>query len=56
MKIASNTAPTNATVLGSLDFVRYYPGKPVPENKTSLDLLEQEIVSGNGITLAICKS
>jgi len=36
-------------------------GKPAPEKqnhsgKTNLDLLEQEIVSGSGISLAICKS
>jgi len=38
----------------SLDFVGDYPGKPV--SKTNLDLLEQEIVSGSGISWAICKS
>jgi len=37
-----------------LDFVRDYPGEPVPERynhegKTNLDLLEQEIVSGSGV-------
>jgi len=36
-------------------------GKPAPEKqnhsgKTNLDLLEQEIVSGSGISWAICKS
>ena len=36
-------------------------GKPAPEmqdhsGKTNLDLLEQEIVSGSGISWAICKS
>jgi len=44
-----------------LDFVRDYPGEPVPERKnkegkTNLDLLEQETVSGSGICWAICKS
>jgi len=44
-----------------LDFVRDYPGELTPErknqeNKTNLDLLEQEIVSGSGISWAICKS
>jgi len=44
-----------------LDFVQDYPGEPTPERyyqegKTSLDLLEQEIVSGSGISWAICKS
>jgi len=41
--------------------VRDKPSEPVPERqnqegKTNLDLLEQEIVSGNGISWAICKS
>ena len=41
-----------------LDFVRDYPGEPAPERKnlegkTNLDLLEQEIVSGNGIRRAV---
>jgi len=44
-----------------LDFVWDYPGEPVSENynqegKTNLDLLEQKIVSGSGISWAICKS
>ena len=41
-----------------LDFVRDYPCEPAPdqEGKTNLDLLEQEIVSGNGISWAICRS
>ena len=43
-----------------LDFVRHYLGEPAPERqhqkvKTNLDLLEQEIVSGSGISWAICK-
>jgi len=41
---------------GYLDFVRNYPGKPIPQGKANLDLLEQEIVSGSGISWAICKS
>jgi len=37
------------------------PGKPAPEKqnhhgKTNLDLLQQEIVTGSGISWAICKS
>ena len=32
------------------------PGEPVPESKTNLGLLEQETVSGSGISWAICKS
>jgi len=44
-----------------LDFVRDYPGDATPERyhqegKTNLDLLEQEIASGSGISWAICKS
>jgi len=40
-----------------LDFVWDYPGEPTPERyhqegKTNLDLLEQEIVSGSGISWA----
>jgi len=43
------------------DCVRDYPGEPVPErynqeSKTNLDLLEQETMSGSGISWAICKS
>jgi len=34
---------------------RYQKGKN-QEGKTNLDLLEQEIVSGSGISWAICKS
>jgi len=43
---------------GSLDFVQDYPGEPVPEGKTktNVDFLEQETVSGSGISWAICKS
>jgi len=42
-------------------FFQDSPGKLAPEKqnhsgKTSLDLLEQEIVSGGGISWAICKS
>jgi len=33
-----------------------YPGELVPEGKTNLDFLEQETVSGIGISWAICKS
>jgi len=59
-----STTTTTTTVLpppGGLDFVRDYPGEPVPERqnqegKTNLDLVEQEIVSGSGISWAICKS
>jgi len=44
--------------------VAFFPGQPgklAPEKqnhsvKTSLNLLEQEIVSGSGISWAICKS
>jgi len=44
-----------------LDFVQDYPGEPAPERqnqegKTNLDLLQQEIVSGSGISWVICKS
>ena len=44
-----------------LDFVRDYPGELAPERsnvegKTNVDLLEQEIVSGSGISWAIYKS
>ena len=42
-------------------FFQDNPGKPAPEKqnhsgKTNLDLLEQEIVSGSGISWVICKS
>jgi len=39
-----------------LDSVRDYPDDWHQNGKTNLDLLEQEIVSGSGISLAICKS
>jgi len=43
---------------GCLNFVRDYPGEPVPERqnqeaKTNLDQLEQETVSGSGISWAM---
>jgi len=45
---------------GLLNFVQDYPGKLAPERnqegKTNLDLLKQEIVSGNVISWGICKS
>jgi len=42
---------------GPVDFVQDYPGEPVPERgKTNVALLEQKIVSGSGISWAICKS
>jgi len=42
-------------------FLQDNPGKSAPEKqnhcgKTNLDLLEQEIASGSGISWAICKS
>jgi len=37
-------------------FVWDYPCEAVAERETNLDLLEQEIVSGRGISWAICKS
>ena len=50
------TTTTTATVLRPpwlcLGLLRW----AVPEGKTNLDLVEQEIVSGNGISWAICKS
>jgi len=39
-----------------LDFVRDYPGEPVLESKTNLDLIGQNIVSGSGICWAICNA
>jgi len=42
------TAPW--TLSGTTQVNRYHKGK------TNLDLMEQEIVSGNGISWAICKS
>jgi len=44
----------------SMDFVWVFPGKKgktrIKEGKISLDLLEQDIVSGSSITWDICKS
>jgi len=39
-----------------LDFVRDVQVSWHQKGKTNLDLLEQEIVSGSGISWAICKS
>jgi len=39
-----------------LDFVPDYPGSWHQKGKTNLDLLEQETVSGSGISWTICKS
>ena len=46
---------------GPVKFCPDYPGELTPETynqegKTNLDLLEQETVSGSGISWAICKS
>jgi len=61
--IHSWTTTTTTTVLRPPGLCRDYPGKLVPERKnhegkTNLDLLEQERVSGSGISWAIgpCKS
>jgi len=40
----------------TLDFVWDYPISQYQNGKTSLDLLKHKIVSGNGISWAICKS
>jgi len=57
MQLHTNTFYTHTIVLllfwnlsGTTRVSRYQKGK------TNLDLLEQEIVSGSGIGLAICKS
>jgi len=47
---------TTATVYGSLDFPGTIWVSQYQKSKTNLDLLEQEIVSGSGISWAICKS
>ena len=52
---------TTQPFYGLLDFVRDDPCEPTPERyhqegKTNLDLLEQEIESGSGISWAISKS
>ena len=54
--ITTTIPPLPQSFHGPLDFVLDYPDEPVPERKTNLDLLEQEIVSGSGISWAICKS
>ena len=51
------TTNTTTTILWLSGFVQDYLGEPVqerynPEGKTNLDLLEQETVSGKGISLA----
>jgi len=41
---------------GTTRVSRYQKGKTNQEGKTNLDLQEQEIVSGSGISCAMCKS
>jgi len=60
--LLSATSHTHTTVLllfwnmsGTTRVSRYQKGK-TRKGKTNLDLLEQEIVSGSGISWAICKS
>jgi len=48
------TAPW--TLSGTTWVSQYQKGKTNQEGKTNLDLLEQEIVSGSGISWAMCKS
>jgi len=57
---AENTC-THNRFMALLDFVWDHLSEPAPEgynqeDKTNLDLLEQEIASGSGISWAICKS
>jgi len=52
---------THTTVLQPSSILSDYPGESAverqnQEGKTNLDLLEQETVSGSGISWAICKS
>ena len=59
--IVCHTQHTQPFFTALLDFVRDYLGELTSERyqqegKTNLDLLEQEIVSGSGISWAICKS
>ena len=42
--------------MAHVDFVRDYPVSWHHKGKTNLDLMEQETVSGSGISWAICKS
>jgi len=55
-RYCSTITTTTTTVLWPLDFVGDYLGEPVPDGLNNLDLLEKEIVSGSGISWAICKS
>jgi len=43
-------------VAASWQCVSSYSGAQCHEGKTSMDLLEQEVVSGSGSNRAICKS
>jgi len=60
--VANLATHTHTTVFyGPLGFCPGLPGELTPERyyqegKTNLDLPEQEIVSGSGISWAICKS
>jgi len=53
--VANNTVHTHNHFTALLDYVRDYPGELAPERqnhegKTNLELLEQETVSGSGIS------
>jgi len=48
--VITHTHPFNSPLSGTTQVSRYQ------KSKTNLDLLEQEIVSGSGISWAICKS
>jgi len=47
---------THNHFMSLLDFVQVYSVSQHQIGKTNLDLLEQEIVSGSGISWTICKS
>jgi len=55
------TTTSTTTILQPPGIVWDYPGEPVPqrqkqEDRTNLDLLQQELVSGSNNSWAICKS
>jgi len=50
IKLHTHTHTTQNCFKALLDFVWDYLGEPASEGKTNLDLLQQEVVSGSGIS------
>jgi len=53
--VNADDADTGSTHYYYIRLMAFFPEKQNHSGKTNLDLLEQEIVSGSGISWAICK-